>query len=154
MGRSIVIRLIESHLIGLAEFSDRFLELVYSLSQLGKALKHRRRLLGTHEFKGRRTKHRFSLGNTLSHSGLGPNDGPRANLYVSDETGLGSQGRIVSDLRGAGNPGLSDKETMTPDLTVVADHDQIVDFGSTTDSSAIEGSPVNGRIGADFDVVI
>jgi hypothetical protein len=60
---------------------------------------------------------------------------------------------MVSDDGAPGDPGLRRDHHVPPDLDVVRDLDQVVDLRSGADARRPERSPVDGGVGADFDVI-
>ena len=52
-----------------------------------------------------------------------------------------------------GNAGLGRDHHVFPDVDVVADVHQVVDFRAPADARDIQGAAVDRRVGADFDVV-
>ena len=51
-------------------------------------------------------------------------------------------------------PVCADNHAMPADRHIVADLDQIVDLGALADHGIADGAAVDGRIGADLDVVL
>jgi hypothetical protein len=79
----------------------------------------------------------------------------RSGFYagVIADADLPSHDNIVFDGDAAGEAGLSGDYNVLPDLTVVADVDQVIDFCAATDAGFVERAAVDGGVGPDFDIV-
>src|SRR5207245_5682989 len=66
---------------------------------------------------------------------------------------LGSENDVFFDYDTARKTGLRGNHHVFSDLAVVADVDQVVDLGAAPDAGDFQGSAVDGRVGADLDVI-
>ena len=74
-------------------------------------------------------------------------------FYMADDPYLAAEHDVFAGFYGAGDAGLSGDDVVFTDFDVVSDLDKVVDFGSFTDDGGFEAGPIDGGVGADFDVV-
>lgn len=86
-------------------------------------------------------------------AGAGGEDRMGADGNVPADADLGGDGDVILDSRTSGNAGLGDDEAVFPDYAIVADLDEVVDFGALSDHCLPEACAVDGGVGADFDIV-
>src|SRR3546814_13188334 len=60
----------------------------------------------------------------------------------------------IADPGGAGDPDARDNAAMAADAHVVADLDLVIDLGAFAYHRVIHGAAIDGRIGADLDIVL
>ena len=60
----------------------------------------------------------------------------------------------IPELGRAGDADLGDDDAMAPDDDVVPDLHEIINFGALADDRVLKGAAIDGRIGADLDVVL
>ena len=65
---------------------------------------------------------------------------------------LTCQYRVIADATGTRKANLRDNDRPAPDGHVMADLHQIVDLRPFADHGFLKAGPVNGHIGADFDI--
>ena len=82
-----------------------------------------------------------------SQHGTGFDAGVIADAYLS------AHDDVVFDGDTSGEAGLSGDDDVLADLDVVADVHEVVNFRAATDAGFVEGSAVDGGVGADFDIV-
>ena len=70
-----------------------------------------------------------------------------ADAYLAAEDG------IVANGARAGDAGLRGDDGIAPDLHVVANVHEVVDLGAASDTRLVERTAIDGRVGADLDVV-
>src|SRR5436305_10075649 len=69
------------------------------------------------------------------------------------DAGLARDDHLIAGPRRAGDACLADDDVARADLAVVADLHQVVDLGPRADARRAECATVNGRAGADLDIV-
>ena len=72
---------------------------------------------------------------------------------MADDAGVAAHDDEVAKLRRAGNARLRDDDAVAPDDGVVADLNEVVDLRAFADDRIVEGAAIDGRVGADLDVV-
>src|SRR5215470_5118824 len=102
----------------------------------------------------RRAAHAGASGYVVLGMATTGNLGTRANLDVAHRPGLAAHDHEVPKLRGTGNAGLADDDTMPTDHHVVPDLHKIINFGAFPDHCIGEGAAVDAAVGADFHVVV
>src|SRR3546814_20181517 len=60
----------------------------------------------------------------------------------------------IADPGGAGDPDARDNAAMAADAHVVADLDLVIDLGAFAYPRVIHGAAIDGRLGADLDLVL
>src|SRR5512139_2798168 len=73
---------------------------------------------------------------------------------MSHQPGLSSQGDIAPDRGGARDPYLSHDNGVLPDHHIMGDLNQVIDLYPSSDEGAAQGPSVDGRVGADFDIIL
>src|SRR5262249_38395482 len=106
------------------------------------ALGHRRRAEGA-----------LARGNVLAHPRLGADYGAVADVDVVGDPHLAGGDDVIAGAAGAGDAHLADEEVVPADPAVVADLHKVVDLGAGADARGLEGAAVDGRAGADLDVI-
>jgi hypothetical protein len=61
---------------------------------------------------------------------------------------------ILAELRTASDAGLRRNDRVFADNDIVSDLHQIIDFSASSDNGLAKRCAINGRIGADFDIVL
>ena len=86
-------------------------------------------------------------------AGAGAEDDLLADVGVVADADLAADDGVVADGAGSGDAGLGSDDDVFSDEDVVADVDEVVDFYAAGDAGFVEGSAVDGGVGADFDGV-
>ena len=84
----------------------------------------------------------------------GTNDNFVADFDVSTEADLAGEGHIVAHSCATRDADLRAEDAMPTDGHVVADLNQVVDFGAFLNPSAAEAGAVDGGIGANLDIAV
>ena len=79
---------------------------------------------------------------------------PIADGDVAGHADLAGEGHAVADARAAGDADLAGQHGVAPDRHGVADLHEVVDLGAAPDARLLHGRAVDGRQGADLDVVL
>lgn len=74
-------------------------------------------------------------------------------LDVAEDAGLTAEHDMLACLGGTCDACLGGDDVMLPDLDVVGDLDEIVDFRAFADDGLFEARTIDGGVGADLDVV-
>jgi hypothetical protein len=77
-----------------------------------------------------------------------------ADGQMSGYADLPGHDNVVADPCAPGNAYLGDDDALLADRDVVADLDQIVDLGPTSQPALAERRPVDGRVGPHFDILL
>lgn len=72
---------------------------------------------------------------------------------VADGAGLAAHDDIAAGFNRARDAGLGDDEVIGPQFDVVANLNEVVNFGAAADAGLFEASPINGRVGANFYII-
>jgi hypothetical protein len=100
------------------------------------------------------TEKHLSRWDTFTHSTLGRDNNLIPYLHVPHDADLAGQGHIIAQPGATGDSRLGYKDTVLPNHYIVGNLHQIIDLGPLLNPSAAKSRPVNGRIGADFHVII
>ena len=73
---------------------------------------------------------------------------------MAAEADLASEGDIVADAGAAGDADLGAEDAVLANGHIVADLDEVVDFGAALNPSAAETGAVHSGVGADLDIII
>src|SRR5262245_45232394 len=87
---------------------------------------------------------------SIKNARLPSDEGICVKVRVFSDADLSSQNRVGANCRTPGNSGLRCDDRMFPNLHVVRDLDQIVEFGSTPDDRSFKRAPVDAGIGSDL----
>ena len=77
-----------------------------------------------------------------------------ADRKVIRDTHLAGHDNVIASARRARDADLTAQDVMFPDLAVMADHHQVVDFRSRSDAGDAECSPIDRAASPNFDVVL
>src|SRR5690349_3633205 len=78
----------------------------------------------------------------------------RADRDLIRDTHLAGHDNVIASARRARDADLTAQDVMLPDLAVMADHHQVVDFRSRSDAGDAECSPIDRAASPNFDVVL
>src|ERR1700757_287442 len=92
--------------------------------------------------------------NVVLHGAHGRDLRAVADLEVVVDADLCSQCNIVPNRKAAREPDLGRQHAMPADRHIVTDLDLIVDFGAFADDGIAQTAAIDGRPGADLDVVL
>ena len=87
------------------------------------------------------------------------NKGLRRNLHIAadsqviEDAALTAHDHVVPPRRRTPDPTLCDYDTILPDIDIVPDLNKIIDFRAAADACDTAASPVDGTVGADFNIV-
>jgi hypothetical protein len=95
----------------------------------------------------------LSAGHIPMHPGFGSNDRTVTQMHVVSNADLSGTDDIVTGGYGSGEPDLRDEEVVTTYVTVVADHDLVINASARADDSFTDFSAVDRCTGSDFHVV-
>src|SRR5690349_4683061 len=73
---------------------------------------------------------------------------------MSADAGLAAEHGVVPHAGAAGDPDLRTEDGVAADRDVVRDLHEVIDLRPLPDDRAAETGPVQGRVGADLDVVL
>src|SRR5689334_21805910 len=79
---------------------------------------------------------------------------PCAHTRVIAQPHLSGQHHAIFQHHAAGKAGLARNYAVTPDLTIVSDHDQVIELAALADHRVAQGTAIDGGGGADFDIVL
>src|SRR5215831_20030867 len=79
---------------------------------------------------------------------------PCANGHVIVDPGACAEHHEIFQHRAPGNPGLSYQQAVAANRDIVANLDEIVDLGPFANHGVLDGSAIDGAVGADFHVVL
>src|SRR5262249_55615907 len=103
---------------------------------------------------GRRAQHLLTIGHVAVDAGLGADNHSLADPRVVLDPSLPGQDDVIARLATPGDSDLPTEQVVAADLVVVANHHQIVYFGSFADPAGLEGRAVDGAVCPDLDVVV
>src|SRR5437660_600368 len=98
-------------------------------------------------------RHRGARVDVPDHPALHRDARPAPDRHMVGETGLARQEDVVFDVGAARDPRLTGDQTAGPDATVVADLHEVVDLRPRAHDGVIHAAAIDGRVGADLDVV-
>ena len=95
----------------------------------------------------------LSLRHVPHDAAPGRNSRVRADLDVVGNSCLSADHDVVANFRAARDADLSCQHAMTTDADIVGNLHEIIDLGAAADESISEGSPIDGRIAPDLDLI-
>lgn len=95
----------------------------------------------------------LTAGHVAMHPCLRSDDRTVADVDVISDTDLTGTDDVVTGGYGSGESDLRDEEVVATDVTVMADHDLIIDAGARADHGFTDFGAVDGRTGSDFHIV-
>lgn len=95
----------------------------------------------------------LSTGHVPMHSGFCSDDRTVTQMHVVSDADLTGTDDIVTCGYGSGEADLGDEEVVAADVTVVADHDLVIDASACADDGFTDFGAVDRRTGSDFHVV-
>ena len=87
------------------------------------------------------------------HAGFGRGLDAVANRHMTGHTDLPAEHHAVADHGAAGDADLGRQQRVLPDRDAVGNLHEVVDLGAGLDPRLAHRRPVDGRVGADLDVV-
>src|SRR5262249_14905531 len=103
---------------------------------------------------GRRADIPFAGRDIASNAAARADHGAGSNPDVVGNADLSGHHHLIAHDTSAGNAGLAGEQAVAADLDVVRDLDQIVDLAPLADHGVADRTAVDGRVGADLDVVL
>src|SRR5207248_11318772 len=88
-----------------------------------------------------------------AHASLHRDARPAPDRHMVGKAGLPRQEHVVLDVGAARDPGLTGDQTAGPDAAVVADLHEVVDLRPRPHDGVVHAAAIDGRVGADLDVV-
>ena len=95
-----------------------------------------------------------AIGNVAMKPGARPDERPLSDSQMTRRARLGHHDCATTDDRSAGKSSLRHDQGVLSHITVMSDLDQIIDLGTTPDPSLVQGRAIDGRIRADFDIIL
>src|SRR5262245_27201345 len=93
------------------------------------------------------------VGNVGHNAALGSDGDAITDFEVSSQPDLAGQNDVIAQFRAAGDADLAHEQTVFANGYVVADLNQVVDFGALADDRRAKCTAVHADVGTDFDVV-
>ena len=103
---------------------------------------------------GRVSGHRTARRDISDDSTLSSESGPSPNPKMAADANLTSGQDAVTNLNGTGDTRHSSQEDPPPQLNVVAQVNQIVEFSELTNDGSADGSPVDAGVGTHFHIIL
>src|SRR4051794_18121776 len=138
----------------LLEFSNALLEFSNALLELRQMADDHLTLPPFDIRHRRRARHKHAGVDMAGDAGLRAEHRAFADVHVPGDPHLPAHHHVVLDNRAAGYSDLRREQHAAADLHAVRDVDEIVDLGALSDSGFANGGPIDGRVGADLDVVL
>src|SRR5204863_9829012 len=133
--------------------SELFLNLFYSCEKFPEPTTPGNLLLCLRKRRGRR-RPPSSAADVLGDATLRTDGGVIANLDMPNDTGLTANQDTLTDPDTAGNSGLRCDDRILADHNVVRDLHEIVDLCSLLNPGSAKTGAIDGRVGADLDIIV
>src|SRR5205823_3624485 len=133
--------------------SQFLLNLFYSCKQFSEPVDPGNLLLSFRKWNRGRAEPGAALG-TLRNATLRTDGGVIANLDMPNDTSLTANQDTLTDPHTAGNSGLRCDDGILADHNVVCDLHEIIDLRALLNPRPSEPGAINGRVGADLDIIV
>src|SRR5665213_1639182 len=134
-------------------FCSAFAVSILFASLRGQTLQHRDLAVVLIDRHRRRSYQDLARWYVIGDAGLAADPRARADLDMTDRSGLSADGDKVAKPGTAGNTGLGHQDAISSDLNVVRHLNQIVDHGAAADHRVRAGAAIDRGIGANLDIV-
>ncbi len=102
---------------------------------------------------GHHAAHQFASFNRFRHASSGCDYCSVADCDVLIGSYLSGQNAAATNLSSAGKTGQRSNHSVFADFDVVADLDQVVEFGSAMNASFAKTCAINAAVGSEFDII-